>query len=325
MDGTHHRRSTRIDGNPTAQGAFGGSVLDAFIAPTARLAKRTGDGFGPLAPITAADPFEKAWTAGLDRDGNAVVLTVRKHAPFQRIRATFVAADGTRSATRTISTDPHSSAQPQLSVAPDGTAVAAWAWHDPAGWRAQVAVRRPGQPAFGKPQTVSPPAPLDGKYATRPILNVAAGDGGRAALTWQFGGSASLPEAPLHVLTAGGDGVFGADQALDERGRLRRGRPRRRLRRRRAARLARRALHRPRGRFQPARRAGRGRRAALGAHGALDRRQGDQLGHAGRRRVLRRRDRHGRLGQAGRRLRGRRDARGLHASPGRRASAPRRP
>ena len=34
-----------------------------------------------------------------------------------------------------------------------------------------------------------------------PVLKVAAGDGGRAAVTWQFGGSAG-PKAPLHVRTA---------------------------------------------------------------------------------------------------------------------------
>jgi hypothetical protein len=199
--------------NPVAQAAFGGSVLTGWLEPAASLTKRSGDAFGAPTALTAADPFEKVWAGGLDRDGNAVILTVRKHAPFQRVRATFVAADGTRSATRTISTNPRSSASPQLAVAPDGTAVAAWSWHDATGWRAQVAVRRPSQPAFDKPQTVSPPAPLSGKYQTRPILNVAAGDGGRGALTWQFGGDAALPESPLHVLTAA-DGTFGADQAL---------------------------------------------------------------------------------------------------------------
>ena len=127
---------TSVGSNPLAQSAFGGSVLTGWLEPTASLAKRSGDAFGAPTALTAADPFEKVWAGGLDRDGNAVVLTVRKHAPFQRIRATFVAADGTRSDTRTISTDPRSSAGPQLSVAPDGTAVAAWSWHDATGWRA---------------------------------------------------------------------------------------------------------------------------------------------------------------------------------------------
>jgi hypothetical protein len=204
--------------NPTAQGAFDGSVLTGFLAPNISLAKRSGDGFTAPAPITAADPFEKAWAAQLDAKGDAVVLTVRRHKPFQRVRATFVAADGTRSATRTISTTPRSSAGPQLSVAPDGTAVAAWSWHDVAGWRAQAAIRRPGQATFDAPQTLSPAAPVSGKAQSRPILNVAAGDGGRAVLTWQFGGSAQLPEAPLHVLTAGTDAKFGADQTLDGAG-----------------------------------------------------------------------------------------------------------
>jgi hypothetical protein len=204
--------------NPTAQGAFGGSVLTGWLEPTVSLAKRSGDGFGAPAPITAADPFEKVWAAGLDQDGNAVVLTVRRHKPFQRIRVTFVAADGTRSATRTLSTTPRSSAGPELSVAPDGTAVAAWSWHDATGWRAQAAIRRPGQASFGGPQMLSPPAPVTGKSQSRPILNVAAGDGGRAAVTWQFGGSEAIPESPLHAVTAGTDATFGADQALDGAG-----------------------------------------------------------------------------------------------------------
>jgi hypothetical protein len=200
--------------DPVAQGAFGGSVLTGFLQPTASLSKA----LGPLAPITAADPFEKAWAGALDKAGDAVVLTVRRHAPYQRIRATFVAADGTRSATRTISTDPRSSAQPQLSVAPDGTAVAGWVHHEATGWTAQVAVRRPGQAAFDKPQTVSPVAPATGRVQSRPIVNVAAGDGGRAALTWQFGGSEAIPESPLHMMTAGTDGVFRNDQALEGAG-----------------------------------------------------------------------------------------------------------
>ena len=135
--------SDAILSNPTAQGAFGGSVLTGWLDPTTPVQAQR-DGFRPRADH-AADPFEKAWAARLDRDGNAVVLTVRKHKPFQRVRATFVAADGTRSATRTISDHTAFVGRPQLSVAPDGTAVAAWSWHDAAGRRAQAAIRRPGQ------------------------------------------------------------------------------------------------------------------------------------------------------------------------------------
>ena len=104
--------------------------------------------------------------------------------------------DHRRHPARTISDNTHSADAPTLYVAPDGTAVAAWAWHDTGGWRAQVAIRRPGQARFDKPQTVSPPAP--GRQ--RPFVRVAAGEGGRAILTWQVqtGG-----DAPLHVLTAG--------------------------------------------------------------------------------------------------------------------------
>ena len=204
--------SSADEANPLAQAAFDGSVVTGWLTPTASLSKRLG---APV-PITAADPFEKVWVGDLDSGGNAIVLTVRRHKPLQRIRAIFVAADGTRSATRTISDNTHSAAQPTLSVAPDGTAVAAWAWHDPAGWRAQVAIRRPGQPRFDKPQTVSPPAPTRGRSHLRPFVRVAAGDGGRAVLTWQV---QTGSEAPLHVLTAGADSTFGADQVLAGGGR----------------------------------------------------------------------------------------------------------
>ena len=194
--------STADEANPLAQAAFDGSVMLGWLKPTASLSKR----LGAPSPITTADPFEKVWDGGLDRDGNAIVVTVRRHKPLQRIRAII---GGTR---RTISDNTHTATQPTLDVAPDGTAVAAWAWHDPAGWRAQAAIRRPGQPRFDKPQTVSPPA----AGRQRPFVHVAAGEGGRAALTWQVQTGA---DAPLHVLTAGENSTFGADQELAGGGR----------------------------------------------------------------------------------------------------------
>lgn len=207
--------------NPLASGAFGGSILTGWLRPTVSLAPRDGDGFGPQRDLTAADPYEKAWDAGLDARGDAIVLTVRKHLPTQRIRATFApAGGGARTGPVTISDRSHSAAQPQLDVAPDGTAVAAWQWHDKTGWRAQAAIRRPGQPRFDKPQTLSPPATPSGRSQPRPWLHAAAGTGGRAVLTWQIGGDFRLPEAPLHVLTAGADGIFGADQQLGDAGGL---------------------------------------------------------------------------------------------------------
>ncbi|HWK28839.1 MAG TPA: hypothetical protein VNS09_19920 [Solirubrobacter sp.] len=210
--------ATSEGANPAAQGAFGGSVITGWLDPSASLFKRTADGFSSPTTLNAADPYEKVWAAALDSNGGAVVLTVRRHKPLQRIRATFVAADGKRGPTRTISDNTHSAAQPTLSVAPDGTAVAGWVWHDPAGWRAQVAIRRPGQATFDRPQTISPPAPRLGKLQPRPFVRVAAGDGGRGVATWQVGGNAALPESPLHVRTAGTDGVFGADQELPDAG-----------------------------------------------------------------------------------------------------------
>jgi hypothetical protein len=206
--------------NPVASGAFGGSILTGWLEPTLSLSVRDGDAFDPLKPITVADPYEKAWNAGMAADGEAIVVTVRKHKPTQRIRATLVAAGGTRSGPTTISDHSHSATQPQLDVAADGTAIAAWQWHDRAGWRVQAAIRRPGQQRFDKPQTLSPPGPTIGRSQQRPWIHVAAGIAGRAVVTWQIGGSFELPESSLHVLSAGADSVFGSDQELADAGGL---------------------------------------------------------------------------------------------------------
>jgi hypothetical protein len=210
----------RSQANPTATGALGGGVLLGWLDPTVSLSVRNGSGFAAPVALTLADPFEKAWAAELDDGGNATVLTVRKHKPTQRIRATLVSSDGTRSRSLTISDRTHSSTQPQLDVAADGTAVAAWQWHDRSGWLAQAAIRRPGQARFDKPQTLSPPAPSFGRQQERPWIHVAAGTGGRGVLTWQIGGDSQLPESPLHVRTAGTDSVFGAEQELADAGGL---------------------------------------------------------------------------------------------------------
>ena len=61
-----------------------------------------------------------------------------------------------------------------------GDAVAAWQWHDPAGWRVQAAIRRPGQARFDAPQTLSPPAAKVSRQQPRPWIHVAAGPDGRA-------------------------------------------------------------------------------------------------------------------------------------------------
>src|SRR5439155_3939420 len=111
-------------------GAFGGSVLTGWLDPTVSIAKRSGDAFGPLAPITVADAYERAWEAGVADHGDAIVVTLRRHKPTPRIRATFVSPRGARTGPAAISDRSHSASQPTLDVARDGTAVAAWQWHD---------------------------------------------------------------------------------------------------------------------------------------------------------------------------------------------------
>jgi hypothetical protein len=211
---------TSSQANQVVAGASGGSVLTGWLQPTVSIAVRSGSTFAAPRPITAADPYEKAWDAGVADDGEAIVLTLRKHKPTQRVRATFVAAGGTRSGPVTISDRSHSATQPQLDVAADGTAVAAWQWHDRAGWRVQAAIRRPGEPRFDKPQTLSPPAPALAGRPQRPWIHAAAGTAGRAVVTWQIGGDFRLPESSLHVQTARPDGVFGGDEELPDAGGL---------------------------------------------------------------------------------------------------------
>ncbi len=204
------------ESNPFAQRAFGGSVVLGWLERSAAVARRDGDGFTKPKPITRPDPFETVWSTGLADNGDAVVVTVRRHKPLQRVRATFVTG-GRRIGPVTISDRSHSAAQPLLSVASDGTAVAAWAWHDPAGWRVQAAIRTPGETRFRAPQNLAPPTVV-GDERPRPWFNVAAGPGGRAAVAWQIGGSSEAPETDLHLLTAGPDGVFGPDQAFADAG-----------------------------------------------------------------------------------------------------------
>jgi hypothetical protein len=72
-------------------------VLTGWLQLTLSIAVRSGSTFAAPRPITAADRSEKAWDAGVGDDGDAIVLTLRKHKPTQRVRATFVAAGGTRS------------------------------------------------------------------------------------------------------------------------------------------------------------------------------------------------------------------------------------
>ena len=135
------------DYGATASGAFGGSAVAGEFEATASIARRNGSGLAPFTPITAADPSETVGATGLADNGEAIVITVRRHRPTRRIRATIVAPDGTRGVAHTISDPSHTSIRPDVAVAADGTAVAAWAWHDPDGWRVQAAVRRPGSRA----------------------------------------------------------------------------------------------------------------------------------------------------------------------------------
>src|SRR3954447_12517862 len=65
------------EANQLSQRAFGGSILTGWLDPVVWLSKRDGDGFTKPQPITVADSYERAWAAGLDDQGAAIVLTLR--------------------------------------------------------------------------------------------------------------------------------------------------------------------------------------------------------------------------------------------------------
>jgi hypothetical protein len=112
----------------------------------------------------------------------------------------------------TISDGSHSASLPQLDVGSDGAAVAAWQWHDPAGWRVRAAIRRPGESRFDKPQTLSPPAPTVDHRQQRPWIDAAVRTGGRA----MRGTHAAIRlSRSVHAATrASASGPFGSDETI---------------------------------------------------------------------------------------------------------------
>ncbi len=174
---------------------------------------RTGASFGAPTKIFEAVPSESLFYVGSDEHNALTILTLRRHKPYNRVRISLRAPDGTLTPSRTISGKGRSASQPALAVAPDGTAVAGWNWHDPAGWRVQVAIRRPGQATFDAPQFVGDPG-RDPKI--RPWVDVAAANGGHAVVAWHFGGGYQHPSESLNAATANADGTFGAPIVLDQ-------------------------------------------------------------------------------------------------------------
>ena len=264
------------------------------------------------APITAADPFENVWDGGLDKDGNAIVLTVRKHKPLQRIRAIFVAADGTRAPparSPTTPTRPPSRRSPSRRTAPRSRA-------------GRGTTRRAGAPRSRSGGPASR-ASTSRRRSPRPRPTAGAATCGRSSasprgtaaarsLTWQV--QTGMPKRRCTSSARGG---------LDLRRRPGAGgrRPlgRRRARGRPAGAVTVAYLGEVERPDQPARRVRDRGRPARRAHGALHRRQRHLVRLAGRGRLLGRRHADRRVGQARQPLRGRRDARGL---PGRRRSRP---
>jgi len=170
-------------------------VQDRDVGTTLRL--EVDETLGGATGLNLSDPTGVVAQPAVSHDNGRIFWASNRDALDYEIYSEFGDGTGQNRVTN------HAGFDSEPSAAPDGTAVAAWLWHDPAGWHVQAAIRRPGQARFERPQNVSPPAAKVGRTAPRPWINVAAGEGGRAAVTWQVGGSFDLPEAPLHALTAG--------------------------------------------------------------------------------------------------------------------------
>src|SRR4051794_4515548 len=191
--------------------APGGGAFTPSNQQVVAFAKRSGDGLAASETAFKAPEFETVWGAGLDARGAGVILTLRRHKPYQRARVSFRSADGTVTPSKTISAKGHSASGPALAVARDGSAIAAWAWHDPAGWVVQAATR-PAGGQFGAPQTLS------SAQVSRPFITLAVGEGGDAVAAWQYGGSYKEPEEPLMYAIAPAGQAFGAAAKLADGG-----------------------------------------------------------------------------------------------------------
>jgi hypothetical protein len=197
--------------NPQVSEAGGGTVLYEGEDGSVQRAARTALAFGEPADFFRPAASERVAAFDLAGDGSAVILTERRKAPYPRVRATFRGPDGTLSAPRTISKPGHPATRPSLAVAADGSAVAAWAWHDRTGWRVQAATRSAGG-TFGRPQTLS------AGNRSRPFIEVAVGPRGDAAVAYQFGGSSLESEKRLAVTTAARGQLFGPARARQDSG-----------------------------------------------------------------------------------------------------------
>src|SRR4051812_33283333 len=61
----------------------GGGAFTPWNPSFVGLADRDGDGFATAKTAFRAPEFEQVWGAGLDARGAGVVITVRKHKPYQ--------------------------------------------------------------------------------------------------------------------------------------------------------------------------------------------------------------------------------------------------
>ena len=123
-------------------------------------------------------PSRRSGTAAWTRDGNAIVVTVRKHKPVQRIRA----RSSLEAPRRTISDNTHSATQPTLARRSRRHRGRRLVLARPGG------LARAGRDPPARPAALRQAAdglPTRSETGSGRSLRVAAGEGGRAVLTWQ--------------------------------------------------------------------------------------------------------------------------------------------
>src|SRR5690349_20435145 len=69
----------------TAVAGPGGGAFAPFNQDVVALAPRDGAGFAAAKTVFTTPDFEKVWGAGLNADGAGVVITLRRHKPYQRV------------------------------------------------------------------------------------------------------------------------------------------------------------------------------------------------------------------------------------------------
>jgi hypothetical protein len=160
-----------------------------------------------LSPINVSDPGEDGYDPQVvvDSSGNSLTVWTRAQGATTRIAARFRAADGTFSATQSISDLGTSAREPQVAIDPAGNAIAVWTRFDGTVDRVQAAYRPAGAAStFGTPQTIS----AAGINSSTPQISL--DDNGKAIAVWVRFDNTTNSTIQAAVRQPGGATAFGA-------------------------------------------------------------------------------------------------------------------